>query len=236
MVILCHGFLSTKNSTTNTRLTELLLPHGIGTLRFDWQGMGESGGNFEDITVTACISQLRHIIDFAITEGYHELGLIGSSFGGLLSILVGAAHSGLKAIGLKCPVPDFPEMLELEFGNDAMQTWKHTNQIPNLIGGTAPIPLKFAFYEDCCRFNAYEQALDIKVPTLIVHGDQDELVPIHQIHRLQEALAGEKRLHLLNGANHHFARPEDFRTMTLLLTGWMTGHLTTSRSPETLAR
>ena len=44
LAILCHGFLSNKNSTTNKRLTELLLPHGISTLRFDWQGMGESGG------------------------------------------------------------------------------------------------------------------------------------------------------------------------------------------------
>ena len=50
-------------------------------------------GKFEDLTVTACSRQLGHIIDFMVSEGYHELGLIGSSFGGLLSIIVGAAHS-----------------------------------------------------------------------------------------------------------------------------------------------
>ena len=41
-VILCHGFLSDKNSRTNRRLTELLVPRRIATLRFDWYGMGES--------------------------------------------------------------------------------------------------------------------------------------------------------------------------------------------------
>ena len=236
LAILCHGFLSNKNSTTNRRLSELLLPHGISTLRFDWQGMGESGGRFEDLTVTACSRQLNHIIDFIVSEGYHELGLIGSSFGGLVSIIVGATHPELKAIGLKCPVPDFPEMLALEFGREAMQTWKHTNHIPNIIGGTEPIPLKFAFYEDCCHFNAYEQAHAIQIPTIIVHGDHDELVPRQQIDRLKQTLAGEKQLHLLKGANHHFARPEDFRTMTALLADWMTKHLKASLSPEAISR
>ena len=59
-------------------------------------------------------------------------------------------------------------MLGLEFGQEAMQTWKHTNRIPNILGGTDPIPLKFAFYEDCCHFNAYEQAHAIQIPTIIV--------------------------------------------------------------------
>jgi len=235
LAILCHGFLSNKNSTTNKRLTELLLPHGIGTLRFDWQGMGESGGSFEDMTVTACSNQLSHIINFMVSEGYHEVGLIGSSFGGLLSIIVGATHPELKAIGLKCPVPDFPEVLELEFGRDAIQTWKRTNHIPNITGGTEPIPLKFSFYQDCCQFNAYEHAQAIQIPTLIVHGDHDELVPRQQIDRLERALAGKKQLHLLKGANHHFARPEDFRTMTVLLADWMTHHFMASISPEAIS-
>lgn len=235
LVILCHGFLSNKNSTTNIRLTELLVPHGISTLRFDWQGMGESGGRFKDITITACATQLSHIIDFVATEGFHQLGLIGSSFGGLLSILVGATRPELKAIGLKCPVPDFPEMLELEFGREAMERWKRTNHVPNIVGGTEPIPLNYAFYEDCCQFNAYKQALTIQAPTLIVHGTQDELVPLEQIHRLEKALAGEKQLHVLQGANHHFARPEDFRTMTVLLADWMVTHLPASTPAEVMS-
>ena len=45
-VILCHGFLSTKESRTNLRLTELLVAQEISTLRFDWFGMGDSEGDF----------------------------------------------------------------------------------------------------------------------------------------------------------------------------------------------
>ena len=225
MVVLCHGFLSNKNSHTNTRLTELLVSLGIGTVRFDWVGMGESEEKFEDVTVSACIRQLDSILGFLVSEGYQNLGLIGSSFGGLISLLVSPNHPKIQTIGLKCPVPDFPELLEKEFGKEAMTVWKRTDTIPNILGGKDPISLKYSFYEDCSRFNAFESARMIMAPTLIVHGDQDELVPIHQILRLEKVLPNKKRLHLLEGGNHHFARPEDFRKMTTLLAEWMATHL-----------
>jgi len=225
VVVLCHGFLSDKNSRTNLRLTELLVQQGISTLRFDWFGMGQSSERFSDVTVTSCRSQLEAVLQDMKTRGYRDIGLIGSSFGGLLAVLVGARHPELFAIGLKCPVPDFPEMLELEFGQDGISEWQRTNTIPDVTGGQHPIPLNFEFMEDCKRYDAYAQARHLTVPCLIVHGKQDELVPLHQIERLEHGLAGEKELLLLPDANHHFGRPEDFRTMSLALTKWMVSHL-----------
>ena len=226
-VILCHGFLSNKDSRTNLRLTELLVPQGISTLRFDWFGMGESEGEFSRLTVSMCCDQLERAISLMRERGYHELGLIGSSFGGLLAILVAQRHPELRAVGLKCPVPDFPEMLELEFGSNGIEEWQRTNYIPDVTGGTAPVRLDFAFYESCRVINAYEAARAIKSPVLIVHGEQDELVPLHQIERLQEALSGDTQLVLLPEAGHQFGRPEDFRRMTVHLADWVQTHLPT---------
>lgn len=226
-VILCHGFLSDKDSRTNLRLTELLVAQGIGTLRFDWFGMGESEGAFGHITVATCCDQLERAIGLMRDRGYHELGLIGSSFGGLLAILVGQRHPELRAIGLKCPVPDFPETLDHKFGRVGIEEWQRTNYIPDVTGGTEPVFLDFAFYESCRVFNAYEAARDIKTPVLIVHGEQDELVPFHQIERLEESLPDDAKLVLLPEADHQFGRPEDFRRMTVHLADWMQTHLPT---------
>lgn len=233
IVILCHGFLSNKDSRTNIRLTDLLIPKGISTLRFDWFGMGESSGSFADITVTACQSQLESLLEEVKKRGYRDIGLIGSSFGGLLAILVAAHHPELFALGLKCPVPDFPEMLDVEFGKDGIAKWKQTNTIPNVTGGSEPVPLNFEFYKNCQKFNAYVQAEHITTPCLIVHGKQDELVPFHQIERLEESLAGEKQLHLLEEADHHFGKPEDFRIMSIALADWMVNHVP---KPEAVSR
>ena len=220
-VILGHGFLSTKQSNTNRRLTDLLVPQGISTFSFDWFGMGESEGAFADLTIGRCCDQLERAMDFISGQGYQRLGLIGSSFGGLISLLVAGRHSDLLGLGLKCPVPDFPELLRLEFGEVALGHWRETGQIPNVTGGAKPLALRYDFYEDCLKYDAFKAAEQITVPTRIVHGEKDELVPLHQIQRLERCLPAQKELHLLEGANHHFGRPEDFRKMTNLLGDWM---------------
>ena len=227
IAILCHGFLSNKHSNTNRRLSELLPAKGINTFSFDWYGMGESEGSFADVTVGRCCDQLEQALAFVRDKGYSRIGLIGSSFGGLISLLVAARHADLVALGLKCPVPDFPEMLRLEFGEAAMNRWQKTGEIPNVTGvDHSPIALHYSFYEDCLKYDAFDAATRITAPALIVHGDQDELVPLHQIHGLERSLAGPTQLCLLEGANHHFARPEDFRKMTTMLADYIVTHLT----------
>src|ERR1700752_1696684 len=116
LAVLSHGFLSNKNSHTNKNLTALLVPQGIATFRFDFFGQGESEGPFERITVFLAVSQALAALDLMSSKGYRKLALVGSSFGGLVALLAGAKWPKLSCLALKCPVPDFPEMLQLEFG------------------------------------------------------------------------------------------------------------------------
>lgn len=229
IAVLCHGFLSTKNSTTNRALTALLNERGIATFRFDFFGQGESQGPFEEMSVTRALGQALAALDLVAARGYRRIGLIGSSFGGLVAILAAARWPAegrrLACLALKCPVPDFPEMLEQEFGKDGLAEWKTTGTIPNVTGGPGRVKLRYAFYEDCVRHVAYGPAKAVTAPTLIVQGDRDEHVPLHQSRRLLAALQTEKRLHLLPGADHGFTKPDDFRTMTTLVTDWLVGHL-----------
>lgn len=231
LVVLCHGFLSDKNSTTNRALTSLLGERGMGTLRFDFFGHGESEGPFECITTTLAVTQASAALEWAAARGSRRLGLIGSSFGGLVAILVASRFSSpnavLACLGLKCPVPDFPEILRLEFGQAGITQWNRTGEIPNVTGGAEPIRLRFDFYEDCLAHDGYKAAEAIRAPVLIVQGDRDEYVPLHQSRRLDEAVRTEKRLAILPGADHRLTRPDDFRTMTRLLADWMTVYLKT---------
>ncbi len=229
LVVLCHGFLSNKNSNTNRALTPRLIERGIATFRFDFLGQGESQGRFEEITVTAALDQGRAAMELVSSMGYRRLGLVGSSFGGLIATLAAgeAPEHGapLLALGLKCPVPDFPEMLRLEFGEAGMERWKETDDIPNVTGGTEPIALRFAFYIDSLAHDAYKAAEAIRAPVLIVQGDADKHVPLHQCRRLYDALQTKKCLEILPGADHEFSKPEDFQTMTTRLADWMIQHL-----------
>jgi hypothetical protein len=224
-VILCHGFLSDKNSRTNRRLTELLVPQGIATFRFDWSGMGESKERFSHMSLKECKEQLDAAFQVLQERGMNRIGLVGSSFGGLLAILSSPEQPTLKALGLKCPVMDFPEVLRLEFGPETMERWKSTNHIPNIVGDGSPVPLHYNFYEECLTYDAYTAISRIHVPTLVVHGDQDELIPRPQIDRLLTTLNTTKQLQLIEGADHQFGRPEEFRLMTNHLANWMIQYL-----------
>ncbi len=226
-VILCHGFLSDKQSRSNRRLTELLVPQGIATFRFDWYGMGETQDHFSNMSLKQCEEQLDAAFQFLQERGVNQLGIVGSSFGGFLAILSAPRFPTLKALGLKCPVVDFPEVLRLEFGPETMERWESTNHIPNIIGDGSPIPLHYRFYEECLTYDADAALPRIQAPTLVVHGDQDELIPRSQIDHLMEALTSPKHLKLIEGANHQFGRPEEFRLMTAHLAQWMVTHLST---------
>ncbi|MAH42743.1 alpha/beta hydrolase, partial [archaeon] len=47
IVIMCHGFTSSKESGTYINLEKMLNEKGIATFRFDFYGHGESDGKFE---------------------------------------------------------------------------------------------------------------------------------------------------------------------------------------------
>jgi pimeloyl-ACP methyl ester carboxylesterase len=225
LAVLCHGFLSSKNSATNRALTGMLIPQGIATLRFDFYGHGDSQGPFEELTAGTAVQQTLAALALAGSRGYRKLGLVGSSFGGLVAILAAAEFDPLSCLALKCPVSDFPAMLREEFGATGMRRWQATNTIPNITGGQGHIPLPFSFYEDCARYDVYAAATTLAVPTLIVHGDADEYVPIAQSLRLQKSLGGKTSLLGLPGADHHFSQPAHFQEMTAQICRWVAGHL-----------
>ncbi|MBX3235679.1 MAG: alpha/beta fold hydrolase [Nitrospiraceae bacterium] len=235
IAVLCHGFLSQKNSTSNKALTRNLLDRGVATLRFDFFGHGESDGPFRVLTTTIGVDQALAALVLATRRGYRRLALVGSSFGGLVSILAAAEWAvgnsrlptgmpPLSCLALKCPVVDFGEELRLELKETGMEEWRRTNSIPDLHGGPTRIPLDFAFYEDCLNRIAYEPARNIPTPTIIVQGDCDEYVPLHQSQRLHDALPGSKRLEMLPGADHQFTKSPDFQRMLSLITDWIVAH------------
>ena len=229
LAVLCHGFLSGKNSATNKTLTRLLNEQGLATFRFDFFGQGDSDGPFEEITTTLAVHQAETALDLVIARGYDRIGLVGSSFGGLVAILTAAQRCDLACVALKCPVVDFAEELHVTFGAEELARWHATDTIPNIMGGPNRVRLRYDFYDDCLRQIAYGPAERITIPTLIVQGERDECVPLHQSRQLYDALKGPKRLDLLPGADHQFTREEDFRQMTASISEWLADHLAVKR-------
>src|SRR3989344_1347443 len=87
IVILCHGFSSSKDSRTYVELEKIFNNKGLAIFRFDFYGHGESEGKFEDITLSEAAHDIEQAFSFLWKKGYKKIYLVGSSFGGAASVL-----------------------------------------------------------------------------------------------------------------------------------------------------
>jgi len=99
IIILCHGFSTSKEGRTYVRLEEILNDNGISTFRFDFFGHGESEGKFEEVTTFESVDDIHNAIKFLKKSGYIKIGLVGSSFGGMASIIEAGKTDELYILG-----------------------------------------------------------------------------------------------------------------------------------------
>ena len=216
ITILCHGFSTSKNGRTYVRLQEILNKHEISTFRFDFFGHGESGGNLEDITTSEAVDDILNAISFIKEQGYSRIALFGSSFGGMSSTITASKSDDLFVLALKSPVSDYEEVEIRRIGQEGIRRWKERGYIEFETFERRRLRLKYSFFDDLKNNNAYEAAKRIKIPTLIVHGKEDEVVPIEQSKKTAN-LIENCQLETIDGADHRYSNPEHFGKLVDLI-------------------
>ncbi len=223
VTISCHGFLSSKQSQTNVILEETLGEAGLSMLRFDFFGHGESEGNFPDLTISESVDDVLSAIAFLKQSGFKSIGLVGSSFGGMASLLAAAQTTDLVFLALKSPVVHYPSMMKSLYGEAMLEEWRNKGFADVDGPDGKKHTLEYAFYEDSTAHDGYKAGARISIPTLIVHGDQDETVPVSQSQKASTLIKG-CRLEIIQGADHRYSNPRDFEKMLGLISGFVRQH------------
>lgn len=227
IIIICHGFASNKNRPNFINLSLALNQHRISTFRFDFYGHGDSDGKFEDITVTEAVDDILQAINYLKKLGHKKIGLCGSSFGGLASLIAASKSPDLFALTLKSPVSDFEELFSLGKTKEEINLWKKRGYDYYQNSDGNKLKLNYTFHEDIKDNTAYQIASKIQVPTLITHGDHDETVPIKQSIKTAK-LIKNCTLKVINGANHRYTNPTHASEMLKAISGFI-DKLATSR-------
>ena len=201
-VVLVHGLNTSKDGASARMSAKHIFNTETATLSIDLYGHGESDGVFEDVTVTSAEESIYAALDFLSIQkniNVNKIGLFGSSYGGSASIAAGP-DPRIKAIVLKTPASDYKDIRIFKLGKNEMLRWKKEGIITTL----GQYTLKWSFHQDVLdnHRNQYAEANKIKAPTLIIHGDEDTIVPLDQSKRLLAALGGVKNLEILSGAGH----------------------------------
>jgi pimeloyl-ACP methyl ester carboxylesterase len=207
-VWLC-GFKSDMTGGKALALEAWARAAGHGALLFDYSGHGQSGGKFEDGTISAWREDALAAID-AQTEG--PLVLVGSSMGGWMALLAAMARPGrVKALVLIAPAPDFIEKLMWpEFTPQQQAEIMGEGFILRPSAYGEPYAITRALIEDGRQWSILDKDIPFAGPVRILQGMQDADVPWGHALALTTALTAEDLvLTLIKDGDHRLSRDED---------------------------
>lgn len=203
--IFIHGFRSDCHGTKAMALARHAARRDYAWLRFDLSGHGESDGDFGDFRLSLMLADLEAVLErFA----EREVILIGSSMGAWLSVLA-AQRRPAQLAGLLLLAPGF-NFIQSYFGGlppEVLHAWRETGwrDFPSRYGDT-PFPLHFDTLADAAPFDVLSSPQHLACPVCIIHGEQDEVVPVAVSQAFMRQLhAPHQELRLVADGNHRLA-------------------------------
>lgn len=165
--IYLHGFASSPDSAKahyiSDRFSELSSPLIVPDLNRD---------DFYHITLSRQIEQVSRLL-----TGDTSVMLLGSSFGGLTAAYLAEKYTQVERLVLLAPAFGFLSEWLNRLGTDTVEEWKNSGYLKVYhYGEKRSIPIHYQFVRDTEQY--YEEHLQREVPTLLIHGRNDEVIPI----------------------------------------------------------
>ena len=181
MVIFCHGFSGTKDGPLFELVADTLQAHGIASIRFDFNGHGESEGEFKDMTVPNEIEDAKKVVEYVRDLRYvSTIAIGGHSQGGVVAAMTAGQLSeelgepAFKAVALMAPAAVLRD--DAIRGNTMGKQYDpfDPGEYVELWGG---LKLGGEYIRTSFSLPIYETAAKYQGPALIIHGNGDRVVP-----------------------------------------------------------
>lgn len=195
IVILGHGVTGNKDRPFVVALAEGLAAAGITALRFSFSGNGASEGKFTDSTISKEVEDLGAVLD--VLDGY-AICYVGHSMGGAVGVLRASTDSRIQLLVSLAGMVHTKAFAQREFGDvtpDEGFMWDEPD-----------CPLSQAYMDDLTQIDTVvDLSSQITVPWLLVHGDEDDVVPIEDSDGILAKANSQTQLVTIEGANHVFS-------------------------------
>ena len=195
IVIIGHGVTGNKDRPALIALAEGLAAAGISALRFSFSGNGESEGAFIDSTITKEVADLGSIID-ALND--YKICYVGHSMGGAVGVLCAATDERIQVLVSLAGMVHTKAFAEREFGEvtpDEGFMWDEPD-----------CPLSQVYMDDMATIDSVaKRASKFGGPWLLVHGTEDDIVPIEDSHDILQFANEPTELLELPGVDHVFS-------------------------------
>lgn len=205
LVMILHGFNASKDMPLLTDLANNLQNEGIATIRFDFNGHGESEGSFLDMTALNEIEDTKKVYEYiSKLPQVKSVSLAGHSLGGVVAAMF-AGELGtdkIKTVVLMAPAG---ELKDDTLKGDLFGIKYDPQNIPEYIVLSNGLKTGKPFLQTSQTLPVYETAEKYEGPVLIVHSKDDQLVPYSYGVQFKEVYKNAE-LETLSGFDHNFTQ------------------------------
>lgn len=203
LLIHLHGFSGDKSGAkfAHCTLAKELVKAGIGCIRMDFAGSGDSDGDFEDMTFTSELEDAEDIYNYVSllpNIAKNKIILMGHSLGGFIAASL-APKTNPKTLILGAPGASMWENCLEKYNELASKGIS----IVNIDG----LRFDIAFNKDLANYSPYEDAKGYDGKVLILRGNEDPLVNKESCLKYKKIYKDCKYIEI-EGANHNFAHFE----------------------------
>lgn len=224
-LILGHGLTGNRNERMLVEISRKLADSGIASIRFDYNGHGESEGATENVTVAGERMDLRTVLDYAGNSEYVDASHIfvgGHSVGGLIPIyLYEQVPEQIEGLVLISPALSLYHELVENLTEERLVSMMNGNAVDfgNFRVGRTLI-------DECSMLNPFETAASIQPDALLLHGKCDRNTPAFNSVLLKKLWGAHAALRLIEGADHCYMSSKATGEAAEQVTRWIQNELT----------
>lgn len=195
LLVLGHGVTGNKDRELLVAVAEGLAAKGWPVLRFSFSGNGDSGGAFEEATISKECDDLRDVLA-ALPEDL-KVAYAGHSMGGAVGVMTAAEESRIQVLISLAGMVRTEDFCEREFGDlapDDSNMWDEDG-----------CPLSQEFVDDMGSIgDVFAEVGSLAVPYLLIHGADDDVVLPEDSEDALATADEPKKLVWIEGAGHLF--------------------------------
>lgn len=222
--LFAHCFTCSKDIFAAARIAEGLAHRGIAVLRFDFTGLGMSGGDFANTNFTSNVQDLIAAADF-LRENYEAPDiLVGHSLGGA-AVLAAAEHIPEAVAVATIGAPSSAAHVAQNFADKTVDIERDGEAEVDLSG--RKFIIRKQFLDDIRGHTLTDKIGDLKKALLVFHSPFDDQVSITNANEIFSAAKHPKSFVSLDNADHLLRNREDANYVADVLSAWAERYIDT---------
>lgn len=230
--LFAHCFTCSKDIAAARRIAGRLAALGIAVLRFDFTGLGHSGGEFANTGFSSNVADLLAAARWMESEGLGPQLVIGHSLGGAAVIKAAPQIGAVRAV-VTIGAPADPSHVAHNLGGKIDEICAKGSAMVDLAG--RQFEIHKSFLDDIASASLDDALPNLGAALLVLHGPRDQTVGIDNAQRLFMAARHPKSFVSLDDADHLLTRDDDAEYAAEVISSWAKRYLALAEDPTPAA-